>query len=424
TLNLTPYRLSFPFEDGSFIYLFENLIKNTWYVVIFSLISLYYLYKKNLYFLLFFLGFILSGPFYYYLMSQPVYPIISKVTIEQFLSYPFYFIAVFSGIGLNLLYKRVQFANKRYLFVLFLFIFIFPFINNFTRVRQDNNNLVVQTTKYVFSELPKNSIILTAADSLYFPGLYLRYLDNYRPDIKIIDVTILSDWYIKNFTDLYPGLSGLFDNSKFDFDKTCLEYAKDNKLYIYPWFPDFDTYFDKYCKVIPYGLVAKVVLKNTKIDLNEIKKFNDNSWNNFEKKVSIKSYRDSTIRDREGLNYLAEEINYQGLFYERNNKENWAIDRYQLAQKISKDEINSIVNEGAIYFKRNDLQKSLGVMKTGLENGSGDSQLYFALGFLYIKLNNQDRAYFYFKKYLEFNPPDSIQVESVRNFVLKYESTM
>lgn len=422
TFNLTSGNLSAPFIYSSFVYYLEVMIKSGWLVLLFALISLYYLKKKDATYLAILFGLLFNGPFYYLIMNQHIFSVVYKANVEQYLSYSFFFVAVLGGLGFYILTSRYKIDSKVLYLIAFL-LFVPLFFINLGKINLSRNNLVSETTKFQFSQIPKDGIVLTVGDDFYFPSLYLQNLERFRTDITVIDLGLPESWYQDSVFKKRPELASYFNNSGPDYIKFCQYFSAQGKLFIYPWYPDYDVYFKNKCDIIPYGLLAKVVPKNQAGNISAIKNYNDESWVNYLKIASLESYKNSTQRSREELFLLAEQKNFIGIYYNRSGKQSWALNEFVEARTISLDEYYSFLNEAEIYFEKGNYKKAADLLEKAIAREPNASDLYYSLGIINVKLNNLDKAYENFKDYSDFNPPADERLKNAQDFIQQYQTT-
>lgn len=421
TFNLTSGNLSAPFIYSSFVYYFEIIVKSGWFVLIFALISLYYLKKKDATYLTIIFGLLFTGPFYYLIMNQHIFSVVYKANVEQYLSYSFFFVAVLGGLGFFILAKRYKISSKL-LYLIILIIFIPLFLINFEKVNLSKNNLILNTTKFQLSQIPKGGIVFTVGDDFYFPSLYLQYLENFRTDITVIDLGLPESWYQDSVFKKNPELSTFFNKSGPDYVKFCQRFSAQGKLFIYPWYPDYDNYFKNECDIIPYGLLAKVIPKNQAGNISAIRNYNNKLWTAYQKNVSLESYKNGTQRSREELFLLAEQENFMGIYYNRSGKQGWALNEFVKSREISLDEYYSFLNEAEIYFEKGNYNKAADLLGEAIAREPNASDLYYSLGIINVKLNNLGKAYENFKDYNDFNPPADERLKNAQDFIQQYEA--
>lgn len=410
-----------PFIHSPFIYYLKSDFLTSWHILPFAFVSLYSLFKKQKTFLIVFVGFIFMGPVFRLLMNVPIRSVVHQANTEQFLAYSFFFVSIFAGVGL---YHIIQYFHVKKTVVLnacVIAFFIIPFTITFQKVRLDNNNITAETSKFELSEVKKNGVILTWSDGLFLPAMYHQYAIGFRKDIRLVQLGLINlEWYRENLKEQDAELLNYFKSSDFNYEKACSELAEKNLLYIYPWYPEFDTYFGKECEIIPYGLIAKVV-KRGSVSVEEIKKTNDRFINEYLSKNPVEKSKNSYSRTRESLFYISEHLNYIGIYYLRFGKEDWAYDAFVKAREISPDQTNSILNESAILFKRGETDRSIKILEEGIRREPATDRLYKNLGIIELNAKNEKAAYDNFRKYEAFRPNDPDN-KGILQFISSYEA--
>ncbi len=411
-----------PFEFSTSMFFWVYLFKTSWFVLLFFAASFFYFTKKIVPIILLLIPFILLGPVFYALMNLSIRNIVYVANATQYYSYFYIFLAMLSGIGVSVVLEKLKY-KKNTLPVIFTILLFFPvFILNFSKVNQSSDFFTEKTIKFQLSALPKNSIILSSGDSIGLPGRYFQYVKNYRPDIVIIEGGLLNfPWYSINLRKHHPALSLKTVHNLPDFDNLCKTYAEKNQLYVFPWFPELDMYFKKNCQIIPYGLIAKVLPKDQKIDINTVKRVNDELWEKYRSQVTIDPTKSTYFRNREGLFYLAEQLNYLGIYYLNNNKPVWAYQEFKLAREISNDEVNSIIGESALLFHNKRFNEGIEVLETAIQRNPAQPELYKNLGLFYEQKKNPEKTYEYFKGYIEFKPVTDPDTPNIEAYVKDYE---
>jgi tetratricopeptide (TPR) repeat protein len=184
-----------------------------------------------------------------------------------------------------------------------------------------------------------------------------------------------------------------------------------------------DTLFQANCKIIPYGLITKVVPKNKIPDIQQIKNFNDKEWNRFTQLLPpLNTFADQYSRSRETLFRFGEHFSFLGSYYINEGKSGWALNAFQEARLISPDEVNSIIGEAGLLYKDGRTTDAIKILEEGVKREPSTSQLYQNLGVYYLKILRKDKAYENFKKYLSFNPTDDPDIPSIKNFISSYET--
>ncbi|HEX7042263.1 MAG TPA: DUF2723 domain-containing protein [Patescibacteria group bacterium] len=415
---------SIPVQYYAFFYYFKDLFLTSWFVIPFSFIGLISIWKKNKESLAILLSFVFFGPVFYLLTNSPIRFVVYEANVGQYFSYSYLFFSLLCGVGFAVLTKKFISKYSLGLSLIVIVIFLIPSFHTFFQVRQDNDNLTEVTTHFQLSQIPKNAVLLTWADELYLPTMYWQYAKKYRPDITVIELSLFNlPWYRKNLAEEYPFLSPLLNNSQFNYDRACQMYGGKNKLFLYPWYPEFDKYFQSECVIIPYGLITKVVQKNKIPNPQEIKNYNDKMWNKYISQLPpLKNYFDKYTRTRETLFDIAEHLSYMGIFYHNMRNDDWALSSLQLAKEVSPDEAVSRINESALLFEKGRKKEAIETLEKGIQIAPATAGLYKNLGLFYMNLGDKDKAYQNLQKYLDFNPQDK-DVPLINNFILNYNIT-
>lgn len=419
--SLGPQAIPYPSIYYSFFYYFQNLFITSWYILPFAVISLWLLYKKNLIYILLFCSYLFLGPFFYLVLNQPIISVTEKANVDQYFSYSYLYISIFSGLGVDLILGRFKnFRLQKFiLFTICVIFFLIPFLNTYNDIKLETGDFVANSIKFMFSEVPKNSIIVTSGDDFYFPSLYWQYFKGYRNDVTVINFTLSANWYLENLHIQHPELKFLTNPQKF-YSYLCSNIAAKGKLFIYPWNAGFEPIFGNKCEIIPYGLLEKVTPKKMVPRPEILKSFNDAEWQSYSHQVSPGNYNNTSSRTREFLLALADQLTYTGFYYQQIGKNNWAFDEFKLANGVSPDEVSSLISESTIEYKRNDIATAMALLVEGINRNPSVDILYKNLGVYYLKENNRSEAYQNFQHYLNFNPQDS-NLPAIQNFVASYQ---
>ncbi len=162
--------------------------------LIFLTIVFYFNYRKlkrNNFFVLL-AGFILYTFFLLFITNTPN----SKLfTVKSFFlpAWAVFYILLFNFVST----KKLQMAVG----VIFLFLLVINF-------KLQNKKRYFYTYDYIknlLNNLSYNSILFTVKDNETFPLWEMQYVENYRMDVKIINLVLLSeDWYLKQIKKIYP----------------------------------------------------------------------------------------------------------------------------------------------------------------------------------------------------------------------------
>ncbi len=85
-----------------------------------------------------------------------------------------------------------------------------PFVNlfrNYFMPDESRNYFAYDYAENILRSIKKDSIVLTKIWDHYSPWLYLRYVENKRPDVRFIDTELSRrSWYLKYIQQNYPDL--------------------------------------------------------------------------------------------------------------------------------------------------------------------------------------------------------------------------
>jgi len=123
------------------------------------------------------------------------------------------FISLFTASGLKYLLETMAKAkvSRRIVWILWLVILIITlssnFIGNFFKANRSGSTFARQGAQDMVRSMEGGSLAIVENWDFYSPWLYLRYEENYRPDITIIDKELLRrSWYVDFVRRYYPAL--------------------------------------------------------------------------------------------------------------------------------------------------------------------------------------------------------------------------
>ena len=174
--------------------------------------------------------------------------------------------AVWLGCGIAWLFS---FLHKRkrnvpvFAIALIVLFSVLPFINlfrNYFKQDESKNYFAYDYAGNILRSIKKDSIVLTKIWDHYSPWLYLKYVENKRPDVRFIDTELSRrSWYLKyiqqNYPDLYQKSEGeidrfraqvyLFENGK-PYDPSVIEksYVDMIQSFLLKSYPEKPIYAD------------------------------------------------------------------------------------------------------------------------------------------------------------------------------------
>jgi tetratricopeptide (TPR) repeat protein len=226
-------------------------------------------------------------------------------------------------------------------------------------------------------------------------------------------------WYKDHLKKIHPKVESLLGKD-FNYEKACSLFAEKNNLFIYPYFTEYQNIFGNKCEVVPYGLINKVVVKNSDTDIATIKKYNDTIWQKYFNTINLNSYKNRSTRTQEALYYLAEQKNYTGTYYLLHQNPSWALKEFEESKKLSRYEANALISESVVFFNERKTNEAINALNEAEQRAPATIDIYKNRGLIYGKLGQEDNAYSDLKKYIEFKPIDP-QSDAIKNFLQEYE---
>jgi len=108
-----------------------------------------------------------------------------------------------------------------------IFFFVLPLLNllkNYSEQDKSKNTFAYQYAENILRSVEKDAIILTNVWDHYSPWLYLRYIENLRPDVRFIDVRLaIRSWHFDYLKKNYPSVYDLSQKEIEEFkQQVCL----------------------------------------------------------------------------------------------------------------------------------------------------------------------------------------------------------
>jgi MFS family permease len=111
------------------------------------------------------------------------------------------------GIGLSLLMKKVKVPQ-----FFWLILIVLPILANYRKAGMQGNYIAYDSAINHLKSAPENATIITDWWDFYSPAFYIQHIENFRPDVCIVDKELLRrSWYYLYLNKQYPWLN---QNSK------------------------------------------------------------------------------------------------------------------------------------------------------------------------------------------------------------------
>ncbi len=181
------------------------------------------------------------------------------------------FILIFSAWGLEILLSSknpVRFRRGLQIFfiVTFSFLLLAQGIIRYNRLRQTDYSYTYDYVLNEWKSLPKNCLFYCRGDSVVFPSWYFQWVEGKRLDLSVVGVDGLPmEWVRRNLALNHPGLQVPFSKNPVGVEaistmsQWMVEHNKELELYFS--FNQPDEGLMPGTKLVPYGLVTKVFLK-------------------------------------------------------------------------------------------------------------------------------------------------------------------
>ncbi|MBI4744790.1 MAG: DUF2723 domain-containing protein [Actinobacteria bacterium] len=407
-----------------FLYIKSLLGEFTPFVLLFALLGIIWLQKKNRNILYFFALILIFNIFF----------IINLFQITEMSPYPTGSIvfAILIGFGLVFMFELSASKNYKWLNPLLILAAIslplFPLITNYSRANQNKNFFAYDYARNLFKSLDKNAILIFDGDNI-FPLEYLQHIEKVRPDVILVEKRALQkDWYLKQLKLTYNKQSLKIPKKHSTSDLT-LEKLVDENIERHPVYTSNieHTILKKYA-LSYYGYTFKIDKNKRGILINKTS-FSYKYRNRFKELVNSK-YFQKTINPDYLLMWGIRQPEINLIYaYMSTGEMNKALKIATDLQKFHSDVALFSFILGSIYEniassippsnnvpssppfnkggKGGFLDESLKWYKKTIALDSAFSDGYYALGKVYVKKNNHSKALENFEKasiYMPKNP--------------------
>jgi len=385
------------------------------------------LYPKNKQFFFLLLAFVFLGPILIFLTRlQITGNIDAKGAIQELFTVSYVILGIFIGLGLSEILQRAPGVLKRPTHIIAL-IFLVPLILNFPKVDQNKNFIFEDYGRQTFEILPQNSVVFVFGDRLSMISKYLQVAEGKRPDLKIINITLLpDDWYKENLKKFHPDFSFPYDKfqplklSEIDAGEIiCQELIGKYPVFIENRTKGFDPANNKNCTNRPYKNLWELKPKDYKLTTEYLTSEYQNFWQPQIAQLSSKEPYD--IRTKAVLLYSwSQPLTYLGVFLDENfNQKDKAYQIYQDAFSISPDNAIALYLSARKYLAQKDYETAEKIEKQALEINPTLPEPYRILGLMYLDVKKDKKtALAYFNNYLKYNP-DEPKESQIRKLVAR-----
>lgn len=387
--------------------------------VVLGILGLFF-QKRSIRILKFFvLLFLFTGPIFLFYSRLQFVSIFQKGVGERFFMQSSIIFVLWIGYGV---YEIIKFIEKRVprkrkifftgfeVLLILLPLLLIPLNNSYAN--QSKNFLYYNYGINTLETLPKNSLFLVSNDSGFMITAYLSMVEQKRPDVKIVNFSLLpADWYKKQIAKRYPDLklpNATLDDSVQKIARTfCKDYLSNQPTFIDAWSPGLNPEDNKECKFIRKGVVIELLSNNAAFDINKYKEENDKLWNSYLDFDKLTKINPADFRTREMLYHYSDAINYVGMTYQESGKKDWAKEMYQLSDRVSKDNGLSRSNLASILASEGKYDEAIKLEEEAIGVEARSIGSYRNLGIWYGKMKNDKvKGAYYLRKYLDIVPRD------------------
>lgn len=285
-------------NTGDFIKKSASLFVSEFTLVFFilAIIGLAYLYKKSRNLAILTLGIVgvNIGIMYFYGNSNDM------EILYRYYFIPYLVLTIPIAYTLEYIFNEAPKKNLRVIVFLALSAGLFvEFWFSYTQNNRRDNYLVSDFANNILLTAETSAIILSAGDAITGPLWYLQGVD-VRPDVKIVDLNLLSDdTYILNWSNRDPNIMdrdfiGLKGGGQVKLRLLALlnKNIDQHKIYIISNPSDKDITKD--FEFLPVGVVNQVFRKNS-ISIDEFKELHFNNWQRYTMRGITNIYKDSFL---------------------------------------------------------------------------------------------------------------------------------
>lgn len=154
--------------------------------------------------------------------------------IDSYFLLAYISISFFIAIGSYFLFQKLSLQKYGYFIGTMSAVCVvgFHIYNNFAETDQSDKYIFEDYTKALINSTDENSIILSYQwDYFLSASYYFQHVEDFRPDVKIIDKELLRrSWYYNQLENMYPGLFDGFNNYVDDFLIELKPFEQDEKF--------------------------------------------------------------------------------------------------------------------------------------------------------------------------------------------------
>ena len=209
--------------------------------------------------------------FFHYLCNLPIDQPLFLGVQQRFWIQPLLLLSLFIGVGLN---SILSFFPSKKTVLMWTIAIVTTYLQvslHFDILDQSNNFIIRDFGRAILRPLPRNAIVLTKGDIMINSARYVQTLENFRPDVAIIDQEMLTYyWYTDvqkkhyNSTIKFPG-KFYHPHQRNGFNIAQFFAANRKKrFFLAHGFKDGDHSWEGKYHTMPFGVIHEAVTVNRK----------------------------------------------------------------------------------------------------------------------------------------------------------------
>ncbi|MDA3793482.1 MAG: DUF2723 domain-containing protein, partial [Elusimicrobia bacterium] len=310
--------------------------------------------------------FMLTGPYFLYLARMPLNPHANAI-VEVGYIFPELALAFFAGTGLLFIVKKLKFIS-RWVYGASLLIILYGIFNIYPKANKKNLHFADDYAYNILNTAEKNSIIIMRRDHTMFALWYKSYVENFRPDVKVLSKGLLSaKWYRDKLNNDFPGIAWKKDyiNDNDYIEWIVRKYGENNSVYITPAAASElgNDFFSRH-EIIPCGLVEKIDKKGSKADMDDTLSKTVERYR-YSGNYNTASYYDFFAKDF--ISLYARAYSRLGTGFLKSGDLQAAQKLYLKAIEFSSDLPEAHSNLAYLYLEKNDLKKAAELFLASIE---------------------------------------------------------
>lgn len=237
--------------------------------------------------IIFFLGILFLGPLFFFYASYPMANRFTLATFERFLLPVYVCIAIYIGIGhagfvtmfTSKLSKITRHIPKKALVVCIVSVlFLYPLVSGGVTIWRFRGMSTDRTAEQfaldVFTDIPRDSILILDRDTTLFTTQYIRYGLGIRPDIPLFHGSFISSkTYQMTMKKVFPGLFYPEKPEESYLSEFLITNAQKRHVFSNVQYPVPEHWF-----WVPYGLLYKLTPEDQLPQISKIEDLNNGVW--------------------------------------------------------------------------------------------------------------------------------------------------